>query len=176
MLEKDLLPWVSSVGDLGADVLEIGPGPGLTTDLLRKRADRVTAVEVDQELAGQLARRLDGTNVDVVNANAARTGFPDDRFSAVACFSVLHHLESAAIQGQVFAELFRVLCPGGILVGSDGYDNEGTRQAHVDDVFVPLDPGTLAQRLGAVGFHTVEIDHGEYDFRFCARKPAEEPL
>jgi hypothetical protein len=43
MLAKDLLPWVSSVADLGADVLEIGPGPGLTTDLLRKRATSAPA-------------------------------------------------------------------------------------------------------------------------------------
>jgi len=35
MLEVDLLPWIEGAGDLGDDVLEIGPGPGLTTDLLR---------------------------------------------------------------------------------------------------------------------------------------------
>ena len=27
MLETDLLPWVESVGDLGDDVLEVGPVP-----------------------------------------------------------------------------------------------------------------------------------------------------
>jgi SAM-dependent methyltransferase len=111
----------------------------------------------------------------VVHADAARTGFPADRFSAVASFAVLHHIESAAIQDQVFAELFRVLRPGGALVGSDGYDNESTRQAHTDDVFVPVDPQTLAQRLGAVGFGDVAIEDGEYNFRFCARKPFAEP-
>lgn len=42
MLERDLLPWIVSVGELGEDVLEIGPGPGLTTDLLRKRTARLT--------------------------------------------------------------------------------------------------------------------------------------
>ena len=40
MLETDLLPWLVGVADLGDDVLEVGPGPGLTTDLLRARADR----------------------------------------------------------------------------------------------------------------------------------------
>ena len=29
MLETDLLPWILEAGDLGDDVLEIGPGPGL---------------------------------------------------------------------------------------------------------------------------------------------------
>lgn len=174
MLEKDLLPWVSAVADLGDDVLEIGPGPGLTTDLLRQRAARVTAVEVDAELAGQLATRLAGGNVEVVHGDGARTGFPGGRFTAAACFAVLHHIDSADVQDQVFAELFRVLRPGAVLVGSDGYDNEGTREAHAGDVFVPVDPLTLPARLGAAGFRGVAVDHGEYDFRFCARKPVAE--
>lgn len=32
----ELLPWVLASYELGDDVLEIGPGPGLTTDLLRQ--------------------------------------------------------------------------------------------------------------------------------------------
>jgi protein-L-isoaspartate O-methyltransferase len=58
MLESDLLPWVLTIGDLGDDVLEVGPGPGLTTDLLRQRATSVTAVEFDADLARQLEERL----------------------------------------------------------------------------------------------------------------------
>jgi SAM-dependent methyltransferase len=170
MLERDLLPWVASVTDLGDDVLEVGPGPGLTTELLRKRTARLTAVEIDPVLAGQLARRLAGTNVEVINGNAANSGFPDARFSAAACFAVLHHVPSAEVQDQIFAELLRVLRPGGALVGSDGYDNEPTREAHAGDQFVPLAPETLPERLGAIGFSDVAVDRGEYDFRFYARK------
>ena len=46
-----LFPWVLGERDLGADVLEVGPGPGLTTDLLRQRVDKLTAVEIDPTLA-----------------------------------------------------------------------------------------------------------------------------
>jgi 16S rRNA A1518/A1519 N6-dimethyltransferase RsmA/KsgA/DIM1 with predicted DNA glycosylase/AP lyase activity len=53
MLEADLLPWIDSAGDLGDDILEVGPGPGLTTDLLRRRVGKLTAVEVDPILAAQ---------------------------------------------------------------------------------------------------------------------------
>ena len=53
-LKTELLPWVERVGDLGDDVLEIGPGPGRTTDLLRERAKLVTVVEMDERLAGEL--------------------------------------------------------------------------------------------------------------------------
>lgn len=172
MLERDLLPWVASVADLGDDVLEVGPGPGLTTDLLRARVPRLTALEFDPSLAGPLAERLAGTNVTVVRGDAADTGFPAGRFTAAACFAVLHHVPSAARQDRIFAELARVLRPGGVLVASDGYDNEGTRAGHVGDVFVPLDPETLPARLEAAGFTGVGIERGEYDFRFHARTPA----
>lgn len=170
MLEEHLLPWVATVGDLGDDVLEIGPGPGLTTDLLRVRTARLTAVELDDALASALAARLDGTNVTVVHGSAARTAFAADRFSAAACFAVLHHVGSVREQDEIFAELARVLRPGGLLVGSDGYDNEGTRRAHEGDTFVPLDPGELPGRLAAAGFADATVVHGEYDFRFSATK------
>lgn len=175
MLEHDLLPWVASVGDLGDDVLEVGPGPGLTTDLLRVRTARLTAVEQDAVLAEHLAPRLAGTNVEIVNRSAADTGFAAERFSAAACFAVLHHVEGPELQDEIFAEILRVLRPGRILVGSDGYDDEGTRAAHVDDVFVPVDPDRLPSRLEGIGFVGARVDRGDYDFRFCARKPVTPP-
>jgi SAM-dependent methyltransferase len=171
MLAEDLLPWVDSVTALGDDVLEIGPGPGLTTDLLRQRTPRLTAIEVDPALAEPLAGRLAGTNVEVITGNAAATGLPGGRFSAAACFGVLHHVPSAAIQDQIFRELFRVLRPAGVLVASDARDDDGTRQRHHDDVFVPLDPATLPGRLGAAGFTGITVERAAYDLRFHARKP-----
>jgi len=172
MLESDLLPWVDSVTDLGDDVIEVGPGPGLTTGLLRKRTARLTAVEIDPALARALADRLAGTNVEVVTGSAAATEFPADRFTGAACFGVLHHVPTPAGQDQVFGELFRVLRPGGTLVASDAHDDEGTRRHHDGDVFVPLDPQTLPARLGAAGFVNIHIDRSGYDLRFHARKPS----
>ena len=50
------------VTDLGSHVLEIGPGPGLTTDLLVEHMDCLTAVELDSELARALADRYDDSD------------------------------------------------------------------------------------------------------------------
>src|SRR3954451_23594491 len=60
LVRDDLLPWVLGDDELGDDVLEIGAGPGLVTDLLVERAHRVTAVEIDEHLAAALRRRLAG--------------------------------------------------------------------------------------------------------------------
>jgi SAM-dependent methyltransferase len=172
-LETELLPWVEAAGDLGDDVLEIGPGPGLTTDLLRQRAQRVTAVEIDPSLGEPLRDRLTGTNVEVIVADATDAGLPADHFSAAACFSVLHHMPSAASQDQLFAELHRVLRPGGVFVGQDSLDLEPIRAGHADDTFTPVDPGELKDRLRAAGFGETKTDVVGFHFRFLSQKPRE---
>jgi 16S rRNA A1518/A1519 N6-dimethyltransferase RsmA/KsgA/DIM1 with predicted DNA glycosylase/AP lyase activity len=53
-LREQIVPWVLNDIDLGSNVLEIGPGPGLTTDLLRSRSERLTALEIDEQLATSL--------------------------------------------------------------------------------------------------------------------------
>jgi SAM-dependent methyltransferase len=171
MLENDVFPWIDAVADLGDDVLEIGPGPGLTTDLLRQRAARVTAVEVDPALAGALSERLAGTNVTVISGNASETGLQGGRFSAAACFAALHHVPTPDEQDQILREVFRVLRPGGVLVASDSYDNERMREAHAGDQFVPLDLETLPDRLGAAGFTGVGVERREFEVLFRAVKP-----
>ena len=41
-VERWVIPWALDGLDPGEDVLELGPGPGLTTDVLRERAARLT--------------------------------------------------------------------------------------------------------------------------------------
>jgi SAM-dependent methyltransferase len=172
MLEAELLPWIEAAGDLGDDVLEIGPGPGLTTDLLRQRVPRVTAVEIDPSLGEPLRDRLAGTNVDVIVADATAMGLPDNRFSAAACFSMLHHMPSSEDQDLLFAELHRVLRPGGIFVGQDSLDLEPLRAAHADDIFTPVDPDRMKDRLAAAGFGDTKTDIVGFHFRFVSQKPS----
>jgi SAM-dependent methyltransferase len=171
MLETDLLPWVLSAGDLGDDVLEVGPGPGLTTDLLRPRVQRLTTVELDPSLAAALSARLQGTNVTVVEADATDSGLGADRFSSATCFSMLHHIPEPRVQDRMFSEMVRVLRPGGTFLGVDSLDLEPIRLFHEDDVFVPMDPETLPARLEAAGFSNVAVDKTDFEVRFSARRP-----
>jgi SAM-dependent methyltransferase len=171
-VQDELLPWVEAAGDLGDEVLEIGPGPGITTDLLRNRVRKVTAVELDPSLGVPLRERMAGTNVEVIVADATQAGLPKEHFSAAACFSVLHHIPTADRQDRLFAELHRVLRPGGIFVGQDSLDLEAIRLGHSDDTFTPVDPDGLGDRLAAVGFGETKTDILGFHFRFVSHKPS----
>jgi 16S rRNA A1518/A1519 N6-dimethyltransferase RsmA/KsgA/DIM1 with predicted DNA glycosylase/AP lyase activity len=102
-VERWVIPRVVSDVDLGDEVLEVGPGPGLTTDVLRRPVARLTAVEVDQALADTLSARLAGSNVEVVHTDATDLPFPTKRFSAALCFTMLHHVPSVELQDRLFA-------------------------------------------------------------------------
>ena len=170
-VEEELLPWALRGRTLGDDVLEVGPGPGRTTDVLRHRVARLTAVEVDAALAAALAERLAGTNVRVVHADATGTDLPGDGFTGATCFTMLHHVPTPAQQDQLFAEVCRLLRPGGAFVGTDATDTPELRSLHVDDTFVPVDPATLGARLEAAGLVDVSIEPDGDRVRFAARKP-----
>jgi SAM-dependent methyltransferase len=97
-VETALLPWALGQENLGDDVLELGPGPGLTTDVLRRQLPRLTAVEIDGQLADRLADRLAGSNVDVAHADGTNLPFEAGRFSTATLFTMLHHVPSPALQ------------------------------------------------------------------------------
>jgi SAM-dependent methyltransferase len=157
IVEENILPEALRGMDLGSDVIEIGPGPGFTTDVLMKIAARLTAVEVDTELAGSLRARMVGTNVNVVCGDAASLDFASDTFSGAASFHMLHHIETNETQDKVFSELARVLEPGGVLVAADGIENESSRSFHEGDIYNPIDPDDLRVRLTTAGFTSLDI-------------------
>lgn len=175
ILQEHILPWALGDRDLGADVLEIGAGPGLSTDVLRRKVAQLTAVELDDDLAAKLAKRLEATNVEVVKADATALPFESERFSAATCFTMLHHVPSSAMQDQLLAELCRVLRPGGLLLGTDSIASSDLREFHAGDVYLPIDPGSLPTRLESSGFVdiTVEVSSEMSEtFRFSAIAPS----
>lgn len=162
LLRDVILPYALGDAGLGDDVLEVGPGPGLTTDLLRARVARLVAVELDEKLAGALAARLAGTNVDVVHADARAIPVEDGRFSGAVSFTMLHHVPTADLQDELFAEVARVLRPGGVFVASDSVASDELAALHQDDTYNPVDPATVGDRLTGAGFATVEVRSNEF--------------
>jgi len=157
IVEETVLPVALRGVELGPQVIEIGPGPGFTTDVLRLRTDRVVAVELDPNLAAALESRLEGANVEVLCGDATALDLPDDRFSAGASFHMLHHIASDDAQDRAFAELARVVRKGGVLVAADGVFSEGSLAFHQHDTYHPIDPDDLPRRLQRAGFGPVTV-------------------
>jgi ubiquinone/menaquinone biosynthesis C-methylase UbiE len=145
--------------DLHEEVLEIGPGPGLTTDWLRPQCRHITCLELDLNLARSLRERTAASNVKVQVGDATAMPFHDRTFSVVLSFTMLHHIPSPALQDRLFCEAFRVLKPGGIFA----------------DTMLTLDPGLLPGRLEATGFKDVGVETSGGRVRFWARRPPSLP-
>ena len=170
------LPWAIGNTDLGANVLEIGPGPGLTTDLLRTSVPRLTALEIDATLAGSLSSRLKGSNVQIIEGDATEMPFADAEFSGAVSFTMLHHVPSQELQNKLLSEVLRVLKPGGFFVGSDSLQSWFMRIIHIGDTLVPVNPDTFGARLESAGFEVLEVRKNSQAFRFCARRPLASPV
>lgn len=67
--DRDVLISIAEEAGIKEDdtVLEIGPGLGTLTSELLRRASKVLAVELDEELAAKLPGQFPGKNLEVVN-------------------------------------------------------------------------------------------------------------
>lgn len=166
-LDATVLPHVAL--PTAGDVLEIGPGRGLVTRRLAATAARVTAVEVDADLAERLRADL-GDAVDVVTGDATDLPFDDSSFDTVVSTTMLHHVPTVAAQDRVLAEAFRVLRHDGTFAGSDSRTSLVFRLAHLRDTMTLVDPATFAQRLEAAGFEGARVETFPSFFTFLATR------
>jgi ubiquinone/menaquinone biosynthesis C-methylase UbiE len=171
-IQTTVLPAVTRDVDLGERMLEIGPGPGAATEWLRKRVGDLTAIEVDEAAAALLAERYAGTNVEIVTGSAGELAFPAASFDSVGSFTMLHHVPTLASQNKILAEAFRVLRPGGVLIGSDSLASNDLHLFHADDIYNPVDPASLLSRLQTVGFGHITVIVDE-QLKFVAAKPGQ---
>src|SRR4051812_397448 len=169
-IREVILPWALGETDLGVDVLEVGPGYGATTDVLSQSVPQLTSVEIDDELASMLTDRFaDVPSVQIVHGDGTSLQYADGSFSGAACFTMLHHVPTVELQDRLFAEIARVLRPGGPLVASDSLGSEELKAHHEDDTYNPVDPATLPERLAAAGFEQVDVGTNEFGWAAVAR-------
>jgi ubiquinone/menaquinone biosynthesis C-methylase UbiE len=166
---EQFLPMTVRGVELGDHLLEIGPGPGLTTDWLRERVPSMTSIEIDHRLAEKLKARLAGTNVTVVEGDASEMPFPDSSFSSVMCYTMLHHVP-ARLQDKLLAEACRVVRPGGQFVGVDSTPSLRWNLYHLFDDRNPVDPSTFEARLRHAGFSEASVQTWPGGFGWRAKK------
>ena len=170
IIREVILPWALGETDLGDDVLEVGPGYGATTDVLSRTAPRLTSVEIDDELAAMLTDRYaDQPHVEIVRGDATALPYADGRFTGAACFTMLHHVPTVAMQDRLFAEVARVLRPGASLVASDSLASDELEAHHECDTYNPVDPASLPARLAAAGFDGVRVKANDFGWAVVAR-------
>ena len=165
---RQVLPWILQGSELGEHVLELGAGPGAATEELRRRAARVTSLEYDHAFAMRLGARVGGQNAAVIQGDAATLPFPDTTFSSAIAILMLHHLQASEQQDKTFAEVYRVLRPGGVFLAFEIPDGWFNRVIHTKSTFVPVQPASAFARLTAAGFSRVTVDSQSGGFRIRA--------
>ncbi len=73
MIDQNLVRLVADAGNLAKEdhVIEVGPGTGTLTEELLARAGRVTAVEIDRDLAGVLREKFsDNSSFELIEGDA----------------------------------------------------------------------------------------------------------
>jgi ubiquinone/menaquinone biosynthesis C-methylase UbiE len=170
-MQTEVLPSLVAGVDLGDEMLEVGPGPGAATDWLRQRVGLLAALELDPEAASRLSERFHRTNVEVIVGDASAMTFASATFDSVGSFTMLHHVPTVSLQDKVIGEMFRVLRPGGVLIGSDSLASNDLHHFHVGDTYNPIEPSSLFTRLQTIGFHRITVIVDDI-VKFVAYKPS----
>jgi len=111
------LPLLEKLGGRldGMNVLEVGCGRGVGTELLLERlgAANVHAIDLDESMLKHARKRLakyDSTRLKLEAGDVTAIDAPDQTYDAVVNFAAIHHVPNwqAAV-----AEISRVLAPGG---------------------------------------------------------------
>lgn len=120
---------VAQMGDLsGQSVLDVGCGTG-TLAMMVQQANptaRVAGLDGDPqilEIARLKARRM-RLDIEFSEAMSDAMPYPNESFDLVLTTLMLHHLSREGKQGTV-AEMYRVLRPGGALLGLDFAEPRG---------------------------------------------------
>jgi 16S rRNA (adenine1518-N6/adenine1519-N6)-dimethyltransferase len=107
LIDRDLAEHQVDLADIQKDdtVLEVGPGLGILTELLSKKAKGVFAIEQDKRLFEHL-KKMGMGNVELVNADALKVDFPEFgkivsnlpfQISSPVTFKFLEHGFEAAV-------------------------------------------------------------------------------
>src|SRR5713101_1704625 len=168
---RQLLPWILQGSELGDHVLELGAGPGAATQELGQLATRVTSLEYDHAFSAKLGARVSGASVTVIQGDAATLPFSNGAFSSAIAILMLHHLRSNEMQDRAFAEIARVLRPGGVFLAFEIQDSWLHRVGHIQSTFVPVTPASAFARLITAGFSKVTVDLRRGALRIRALRP-----
>jgi ubiquinone/menaquinone biosynthesis C-methylase UbiE len=98
----------------GMNVLDIGCGTGSHLKLYRDRKCNVSGIDLSPSMM-KIAEKKLGDNADLKLADAANTGFEDNKFDLILSSTVLHEM-SPQVRSDVLKETKRILKNDGRLL------------------------------------------------------------
>ena len=111
--------WKHLEKDPDWNVLEIGCGTGLYSNLLRQDFANFVATDVSHDMLAELNKNY--PEIKTMQADATNLAqFKDKTFDFVFCMSVLHHIDEGQ-RVQALREMRRVLKPGGYVAVFEPY-------------------------------------------------------
>lgn len=152
--DRDLLDdFAQRVSGLGA-VLDLGCGPGQVAAYLAAQGVLVVGVDLSPGMVATAQHRH--PDIDFQVGDMRDLDFDDETVAGIAAFYSILHIPRDEIPA-VFAELRRVLRPGGLLLLAF---HEGDRVEHVDEFlgepvsldFVFFTQAEMANQLDTAGF------------------------
>jgi len=168
--------FAAAIGDAGqGSLLDVACGPGVVTAALAPRAKSVVAFDVTQEMLEKARVRCAKAglaNVSFRQGNAEALPFGDGEFDGVVTRLAVHHF---AEPQRAFAEMFRVLRPGGAAVIVDIVSSEDAREEVLQNAIERLrDPShvrmlpasELDRRIATAGFQELEQTTWDKDREF----------
>ncbi|MDX8053685.1 class I SAM-dependent methyltransferase [Lentzea sp. BCCO 10_0798] len=116
----------------GDEVLDVGCGPGYLTSLAAQAAPdgRAVGVDVSEPMVEEARRKRAGANCSFLVGKAEALDLPDASFDVVLSSLAIHHIPEDA-RAKAFAEMFRVLRPGGRVLIADFQPPKGLLARHL---------------------------------------------
>ncbi len=159
----------------GDKVLDVGCGTGnltLTAQTYAGPSGQVYGIDASPEMIQVAKKKADGSGMQVVFQEGLieKLVFPDATFDVVLSRLMIHHLPDD-LKGRAFAEILRVLKPGGSLLIADFIPPANPILSHITSALVgshmmQTDIWSLPPMLANAGF--VEITSGRTRSRFLA--------
>jgi SAM-dependent methyltransferase len=144
----------------GLHFLEMGCGAGPNLVWLAQKGIRVSGVDIASNALALARANLERNGLsdrvgELRECSVVRTPFADATFDGIIESCVFQHLERSARQ-QAFAEVGRLLKPGGLFVGNMLAQGHTTFQKRQSEQLAD-DPGSLYLADGTSRFHLTNI-------------------
>ncbi len=135
----------------GMNVIEIGFGDGYGTSILAKYADKITAVDYNEDTVKKADNKYKDINIKFICADAVKLPFEDNVFDCCVSFEVIEHIKDYL---KYLSEIKRVIKKGGsyyvatpnkLYLESNGYIKKG--EVSNPNHFVEFTPHELKRLL-----------------------------